>query len=233
MKAKRTALRLVMITVLAWSAVSVTVAQAGSVTAGSYPATLTGTDLNTIHGNLARFTFGNGARYFECATATLSATITGPTTLVKVTPSFGGCFSNGLTSVPVTVTMNSCHYNIHPTSEITAWISFDCTTASEQIEIHTYENSTKHKENKPICTHDIPQQGPVGLIEIFPRNLGTATEGFLLDFNELAKFNAINTTPGPLSVCGAAVHKFTTGSLRGEYAFVGSSFGTHTPIMVE
>ncbi|HYJ21932.1 MAG TPA: hypothetical protein VEW07_07915 [Solirubrobacterales bacterium] len=234
MKRRTKTLGLALIAVLALGAVSATGSQAAVFTADAYPATLTGKDVNTEHGKLTRITIGNGALHVECTLVTLSATISGPTTEVDFTPTYGECFARGLTTVPVTFTMNGCLYRIHATTTTAGQTTIVC-PAGQQIEIHVYENATKHAENKPICTYDIPAQGPITGIKISPTNPGAANEGIKLDFAALSKFN-VTSTMGPLSICGVNAtsgHAATTGSARGEYVVTGKSGGVDTKVMLE
>ncbi|HYJ21922.1 MAG TPA: hypothetical protein VEW07_07865 [Solirubrobacterales bacterium] len=236
MNGKFKAIGLALIAVLALSAFSATAAQGAEVTAGAYPATLTGKDVKTKHGELARLTIGNGARYVECESASLSATLAGPAgqTEVSVSPSYAGCFSNGLTAVPATVTVNGCTFKLHATTKTEGQATVVC-PEGKQIEVHVYENHTKHTENKPICTYDIAAQGPITGAKLGVINSGAANEGISVNLAELAKFN-VTSTMGPLSVCGVngtSGHAATTGSLRGEYHVTGTSGGVATKVMLQ
>ncbi|HYJ21925.1 MAG TPA: hypothetical protein VEW07_07880 [Solirubrobacterales bacterium] len=233
MNGKFKAIGLALIAVLALSAFSATAAQGAVVTAGAYPATLTGKDVKTVHGELARLTIGNGARYIECENSTLSATISEAKTEVEITPTYSGCFSNGLTSVPSTVTF-TCVITIHPTSQVQGQATIGCGPGS-QIQVHVYENHKKHTENKPICAYDIAAQGPITGAKLGVINAGAANEGISVNLAELAKFN-VTSTMGPLSVCGVngtSGHAATTGSLRGEYHVTGKSGGVDTKVMLQ
>ncbi|HYJ21930.1 MAG TPA: hypothetical protein VEW07_07905 [Solirubrobacterales bacterium] len=234
MKRSGNILSIVVIAALALSAISVTSAQARTLTAGAYPATVTGKDANTEHGKLIRITFGNGARYVECTITTLSTVLTKAETEVTFTPTFSECFSNGFTAVPATVTPNGCHVVFHATGTTEGQISFRC-PEGQAIQVHIYENATKHAENKPFCTYDIGPQGPITGATLSAMNSGTSTEGVRVNLKELAIFNATSTM-GNLILCGVNAtsgHAFTTASLRGEYLLAGSSSGVHTPIMIE
>ncbi|HYJ21899.1 MAG TPA: hypothetical protein VEW07_07750 [Solirubrobacterales bacterium] len=236
MSPKTKALGLALIAVLAMNAMSALAAQANAegphtpimvegdkVTAGEYPAILTATDLKAIHGELARWTFGIGSRYVECTTPSISATITEASTAVTFQPGYEGCFSNGLTTVPATIDVNSCDYVLEATSETTGQLKVACTKEGDAIQVHVYENAAKHAEGKPICTYDIGPQGPITGVKISHTNKGTATEDLVLNLSELAKFN-VTSTMGGLAVCGVngtSGHAATTASLRGEYTVTG------------
>ncbi|HYJ21926.1 MAG TPA: hypothetical protein VEW07_07885 [Solirubrobacterales bacterium] len=234
MNSKTKVLGLALIAVLALSAFSATASQGAVVTAGAYPATLTAKDVKTVHGELARLTTGNGARYLECSTATLAATISEAKTEVEITPTYSECFSNGLTTVPATITVNGCTFKLHATTTASGQATVVC-PAGKQIEVHVYENAVKHEENKPLCTYDIAAQGPITGAKLGVVNAGKANEGISVNLNELAKFN-FTSTMGPLSVCGVNAtsgHAATTGSLRGEYVITGKSGGVDTKVMLE
>ncbi|HYJ21929.1 MAG TPA: hypothetical protein VEW07_07900 [Solirubrobacterales bacterium] len=234
MKRNAKTLGVVMITVLALSFAIAPAAHANNITAGAYPAVLTGKDVNTEHGKLTRITIGNGARFVECTTMTWSATLTSAQTEVDFTPTYAGCFSNGLTTVPATITTNGCVYRIHPTSTTMGQTTIIC-PEGKQIEIHIYENTTRHEENKPLCTYDIAAQGPITGITFSVANPGLANEGFRMNFTDLAKFN-VTSTMGSLVVCGVNAtsgHAATTGSARGEYVVTGKSGGVDTKVMLE
>ncbi|HYJ20393.1 MAG TPA: hypothetical protein VEW07_00050, partial [Solirubrobacterales bacterium] len=188
-------------------------------------ATLTATDLNTEHGKIARFTVGVGSRFVECTTTSLGATITEATTAVTFQPSYADCFSNNLTAVPATVTMNSCDYVFEATSETTGQTKVSCASPGDAIQMHVYENATKQTENKPLCTYDIGPQGPLTGIKVSHTNVETATEDLVLNFNELSKLN-VTSTIGPLVLCGVKAIEgpaATTASLKGELTVTGSA----------
>ncbi|HYJ21928.1 MAG TPA: hypothetical protein VEW07_07895 [Solirubrobacterales bacterium] len=234
MNSKTKALGLALIAALALSSVSAMAAQANKVTAGKYPAVVTGKDANTEHGKLARLTIGNGARFLECTTVTLGAELTEAATKVTVTPTFSGCFANGLTAVPGTLTMSGCVFTVEATSKATAQAFVTC-SAGASIEVHVYENATRHAENVPLCTYDIAAQGPITGAKLGVINGGAANEGISVNLVELGKFN-VTSTKGPLAVCGVNAtsgHAATTASLRGEYLLSGKSGGVDTPIMIQ
>ncbi|HYJ21933.1 MAG TPA: hypothetical protein VEW07_07920 [Solirubrobacterales bacterium] len=233
MNRSKKSLGLAMTAVLALSAVSTTASQAAVFTADSYPAVLTGKDVKTVHGELIRMTFGNGARYVECTITTLSATINGPETEVDFTPGFSGCFSNGMTAVPATVTVNGCFFRIHAPTTTAGQITVKCGEGAK-IEVHIYESHTKHTENKPICTYDIPAQGPITGTTFGTINASAANEGISINMAHLGKFN-VTSTMGPLSVCGVNAtsgHASTTMTMRGEYHVTGKYTGVDTKVML-
>ncbi|HYJ21931.1 MAG TPA: hypothetical protein VEW07_07910 [Solirubrobacterales bacterium] len=227
-----------LVAVLALSAVSATASQAAVFTAGAYSAVLTGKDVKTTHGELIRMTFGNGARYVECSITTLSATLNGSETEVGFTPGFSGCFSNGLTTVPATVTVNGCFFRIHATATTAGQLTVVC-SAGKQIEIHVYENSTKHTESKPICTYDVGVQGPITGIKFSVINPAAANEGIEFKFPGPPPppytFQTTSTM-GPLSICGVNAtsgNATTQMALRGDFLVTGNSGGVSTKVMLQ
>ncbi|HYJ22932.1 MAG TPA: hypothetical protein VEW07_13030 [Solirubrobacterales bacterium] len=207
-------------------------APANKVTAGSYPAVLTGQDVNTEHGKLARLSIGNGARYIECTEQSFATVLTEATTSITVSGGFSGCFANGLTAVPATVTMNQCDYIVEATSKTTGQISVTCPNPGEQIEVHVYENHVKHTENKPMCTYDIKPQGPLKGGKITAINVGMANESL-----QISSFGSeptqLTSTVGGLAVCGAKASTETKGSMSGEGIVSARSGGVSTPLMIE
>ena len=167
MKAKTKVLGAALI-VLALGAMMSSAAQAANnvTIAGEYPATLKGIDPEapTIS-KMGAFSFGGGVRKLQCTENTATATLTGPSSKITVTPTYGKCFSNELETVPVTITMNGCSYTIEPTSTETGVTYIDC-PAGKQIEQHVYENAQAHSFNGSLCTYDIGPQGPINHIII-------------------------------------------------------------------
>ena len=144
---------------------------------------------------------------------------------------FTNCSSNGVTSVPATVTNNGCDYVFEATKKSLARTSVKCAKATEQIEVHIYENETRHKENKPLCTYDLKPQGPATGIEIEHIEIGTKKESLVLHFN--LKF-AVTSTLGNVAVCGVgAPPAETMVTLTGDYLLAGFNGALLTPIMIE
>lgn len=105
MKRKARQIGLALVGCLALAGVGAQGAQATEFTAGSYPVPLHGTQ---PAGSPHIFEVGNGST--QCSTATFSGTLTGPTTVMTITPNYGGangCESFGLKS---TLTMNGCDF---------------------------------------------------------------------------------------------------------------------------
>jgi len=225
------ALGLALIAVMAVAAMSATAAQAKNfITADAYPAQLTGIDEALTHGSLGRFTIAGGARSVECTGNILDATITGPSTTTTVEPTYSGCFSNGLTAVGVTVTMNSCDYTIELTGLTTAVAYVDCTKAGDAIEIHIYENES---HAKTLCTFTITAQGPItGIEKITNENVGTETEDVTATVN--LKEIKVHNDVGSKALCGIAAATSGTATLGGNYTITGEKDKSlvHTKVMV-
>ncbi|HYJ22401.1 MAG TPA: hypothetical protein VEW07_10300, partial [Solirubrobacterales bacterium] len=160
MKLKMKSLGLMLIASLAIGAMSGSAAQANNLTAGTYPATLTATDLNTEHGKLAHFTIGTGASFIECTKSNLQVAIAHETTSLTIRPSYEDCIAKNNTSSPATITMNSCDYELEFTGPTHAQTLIRCEN-EKPIEIHIYGSHSGHTANKPICTYDIYPQGPI------------------------------------------------------------------------
>jgi len=244
MNRKLKAVGLALLAVLVMAVVGVSQASATNVTAGTYPATLTGSDINTAHGKLNFLSFGINSRYIECTTASSDATITDKTTKITIKPTYSNCFSNGITEVPSTVTMNKCDYTLEFTTKTTAQTSIDCEKAGEQIEVHIYENAVKHKnsheaftkvagfKDESMCTYDIKPQGPLKGVTVATVNKGTATEDLVVNFNAMEKLK-ITSTLGGVGLCGSVVGE-TTATLGGEFTYTGEDINNaHIPIMME
>lgn len=239
------ALGLALIAVVALSALTASAAQAtGGVTTATYPAFLTGKDVNTKHGTLTRLSIGNGARFVECTKADLDATIANEgkksTTTVTVEPTYENCFANGLSTVPATVTLNGCDFTLSSTALAVKGVT-NATAAvmcpeGKQIQIHIYENEAQHKAGVSLCTYDI---GPtnnqkLGKITIEPGAVGGVEDlTFKLAITEITT----NSTIGAAGVCGIkggeVSHGFST--LNGTYTVTGESDPGKVPqaIMME
>ena len=223
---------LALIAVVALSAMAAP-AQANNVTASKYPVILTGIDDNTEHGKLVKLTIGNGARSIECTVDTLEATLTAETTAITTTPTYDECFANTDTKIPATVTMNGCDYTLEATSKTTGQVTIKC-PEGKQIEVHLYENATKHAENKPLCTYDIKPQGPLSSIGIDTNNVGTATEDLTLTL-KIEKIQTLSTI-GSAIVCGIASGTTGNSSLSGSYTATGETDNAakeHVAVMVK
>jgi hypothetical protein len=193
-------------------------AATGALTAGAYPAIVTGQQ-----GPGASFDIG-GVRNIECATSDVASTLTGPTDPVTFKPAYVNCISNP-GGLPATVTVNGCHYRIGVSKPGTTGIE-PMTTGrlhagivcpnGQQLEIHVYENAFKHAENISTCTYDLATQGPV-LGGIY-HNVAGMPNDVLATVN--ATFVALNTI-GPVAICGGEMAEMIPVTLTGNYTLKG------------
>ena len=192
-------------------------AETGALTASKYPTLLTAQRLKA--GPV--FTVPPGNRAVSCNTDALDGTIEKATDPVTFTPTYAGCFSNGL---PATITMNGCDYTLaftvpgstgDPAGTGKLTLQVDCPTG-KQIEIHIYENEVKHSENKPLCTYDIGPQFFVAAGTYHNRPGPPKDVELTLDANLAAK-----STLGTKLLCGAAAEAAFAMSLKGEYTLRG------------
>jgi hypothetical protein len=121
-------LGLALLAMLSMSAVTAMSASADTLTAGGYPAVLTGA---VDEGFKDTFTTTYGA--VSCPEPKYDATITGPVTTagsVSVTPTYPhvGCLSNG---VPMTIDMNGCTYQFKALASTNGTVNLVCPAEKE------------------------------------------------------------------------------------------------------
>jgi len=180
-------------------------AETGQLTAEAYPAILTGPQ------NAGGFAFDidlagePAARQVVCTTSDLEGTITGATDPVTLQPTYAGCSANPGAKF-VTVTTNGCDYTfgfVKPGT--TGWFvgtggttaALDCPVGM-QIEIHVYENATKHTENVSMCTYDIGPQAAVGA-GLYHNRAGAPKH---VELTVSAQFTARSTIGAGGALCG-------------------------------
>ena len=205
---------------LALSFAGVNGAEAAKLTAGSYPVRLTGTDLGTKAGEFTRVTFGNGARYVECSTATLEGTLSAESETIIATPASSGCFSNGLTTVPATWTWNGCSWSVSIGFPPSIQLTLTC-PEGKHPEVHIYANHTSHTESKPLCSYEIPPQGPFSAGTRETANAGTATEDLILRI----KTSGLKVTNkvGSAILCGIGAGAEGTATISGNVTTTGET----------
>lgn len=193
-------------------------AETGALTAGMYPAFITGEP-----GAGPLFDIG-GVRNVECATADWNSTIGGPADPVTFKPVYANCISNP-GGLPTTITVNGCHYQIGVSRPGTTGVEMPTTgrlhaglvcPAGTQLEIHVYENAFAHAGNVSTCTYDIFPQGPV-LAGIYHNVVGMPND-VLATIN--ATFNGVSTV-GPAAICGAGMFEVLPITLTGKYTWRG------------
>lgn len=217
------ALGLTLAAMAAMSAMTASAAHAetGALTASQYPAIITG---EQEPGTVA---FSIAGRSIECGTSRpAGGTITGPVDPLTLVPTFENCVANpGAT--PVTVTTNGCDFQLGVSKPGTTGISSPTTgtlqawlicPAGKWLEIHVYENASKHAANISTCTYDLGTQGPVpGGIYHNTTPLG-APPDVLLTID--ATFQAVNTI-GPAVICGGEPGQLIPATFAGNYTLRG------------
>lgn len=196
-------------------------AETGALTAAEYPAILTGEQ------EPGTTTFSIAGRNVQCATSRESGgTITGPVDPLTLIPTFENCVAEpGAT--PVTITTNGCDFSLGvskpgttgitspTTGTLQAWLNCP---AGKFLEVHIYENASKHAANVSTCTYDLYSQGPVpGGIYHNTTPIGAPAD-VLLTID--ATFQAINTI-GPAGICGAEAGQQIPATLTGNYTVRG------------
>jgi hypothetical protein len=222
---KLKSLGLALIAVLALSAVVAMAAQAETAIESELKAPAV-TKLDVINDPTgkpddgARFTIGNGARFVECEAFDFTGTITGSAPTLQGTVEYTGCYTNEITSAPVTITHNKCELSITPLKDSTATVTTFCPAGSPQeIQVHIFESKKAQEANKPLCTYDITLTKPQAITGAKITTAGAAgkTHALTVALNGTSKLKELfNTGPGGLAVCGVAVNKhaeaaFSTG----------------------
>jgi hypothetical protein len=224
------ALGLALIAVLALSGIAAVSAQAETAVESELksPAVTKIDVTNAVnkHGELARLTIGNGARFVECTNIDFTGTITGSATTVTGTAEFTNCFANGLSASPVTVTHNKCTLEVTALKASTANTTVKCPGGAGQVEIHVFENAEAQKLNKPLCTYDITIPVAGQTVTGAPITTGGAagkTHDLVADLSKATKLKEVfNTGPGGLAVCGVASGKHTEGAFTGKVTITGT-----------
>jgi hypothetical protein len=120
----------------------------GQWTAEAYPAHI---DVSSISGKTSTFT-GIGMAV-ECEPA-LTGVIAAATPKITLTPTFAGCFQNGIRES--TTTVNECDFELRSPTEVSSdkWtLAVDLKCPSEKkIEVHVYNQETPEKHLSTYCT---------------------------------------------------------------------------------
>lgn len=123
--------------------------EAGIFSAGSYPAHISGIDVDD--------TITTSGTTLACKTTTYTGTLGGASTQLTLTPTYKDCTKDG---TPATITMNGCAYIFNVGSGTGAhWngtVHIEC--PGSVIEIHRYASSVTHAEGKSNCTVTIFEQ---------------------------------------------------------------------------
>lgn len=213
------------VAVLAMSAVVASAAHAatGKLTATEYPATLTGEQVG-----VNKFVIAAGVRTVTCKKATFHGTIKEAADPVTLTPTYSECHA-APNEIPATVTMNGCDYSLkaNTVTSTTGTLTADLLCpAGKDVEIHLYENATKHKENSPLCQYTVKEQLNLPAGEYHNEGSGS-TE----DVTATLKANPVTTvTKGSKILCGAAAGSEVAATLEGTATLKGEVDGGTAPI---
>jgi hypothetical protein len=192
-------------------------ATTATMTAESYPVTLTGAQVGTLE-----LAVGNGARKISCAVASVHGVLSGPSASVTVTPTFSGCSSTG--GLPVTVAVNGCTY-ISAATKVTATTGTSTVTVScpagQEIKIRVYSNAANHAAGITTCEYGVPPQGPVPVGEYHLEGAG-ATRGVRGTINNPT---TIKNYVGPKLICGLAAGETGKGNITGTGQAAGETAG--------
>ncbi len=222
------ALGLAVVAVLAMSAVvaSAASAETGTVTAESYPAKLTSTQVGTNE-----LSIGNGARKVSCTTATVSGELTAATTTLTLTPTYTNCTSTG--ALPATVTLNGCDYLLHPTKVTattgTGTVDVVC-PAGKEITVDIY-SSSEHIPANIKCEYHIKAATGYAAGEYHLIGAGTTRE--IQATLNVVKIHTVNTVGSKL-LCGLAAAETGTSTLTGTQTLTGEnpSTGAHIGVFI-
>jgi hypothetical protein len=217
-------LGLAVVAVLALSAVVASAAQAHMFRAASYPAFIHGDQDGGTH----IFEIAGG-RKFTCEEVTFTGTVASTAAAaegVTVTPDYKKChakFPLFEQKLPVTVTMNGCDFLFTtpetktPPDEYTGKVHLKC-PENKKIEIHVYENATKHAEDKSLCTFSVGAKDNLGSIT-YHNKTNTPTSVNDVTLTGLVTNIPYTRTSGTLANCGGAT---------GESTYTGNSTVTAT-----
>jgi hypothetical protein len=209
-------LKTVAVALLALVALTAFVAQVaqatgvGKITAESYPASV-----STIQDGNNVFKIGTGIRELECTTADYTGSLTAESAEFVLTPLYEGCTSKP-GALPATITTNGCTLTLTATKTPQNLNATILCPAGKQIEVHIYENATKHKEDISLCTYDIAAQSPIAAGTWADEGTGTAQK---IRFT-LAVEPVVLNTLGPATLCGAAAGANVKATLSGTQTLI-------------
>jgi len=219
------ALGLSMVAVLAMSAfvASAAHAEAGEVTAGAYPATISGVQTNEN-------VLSNGVRSVTCATASLTGTLSAASSTVSITPSYSNCSGNGSTTA--TVNTNGCSYLLHvttQTSESTGTGTVDVVCPEgKRIQIDIWATG-QHPAGPKLCRLEVPAQNGVNGGEYHNVTAPSGKKGIELTFN--ANNVRVLRVEGTSTACGAA--EKVNGTYTGNVLGTATSEGVATDLFID
>ena len=190
-------------------------------TASEYP--------SYIEGNqIGNHTFTTPLGTITCTTAHFTSKankLTAAATSLTVTPEYTGCSTKTALGAeyPTTVTNNGCTYTftVHEKGTTTngnietpsgtvenaithTWtgdVHIKCPEGVKGIEVHAYENVTKHTNDQPICTYTVKPQTVNNIVYRVHTVGGVSTYTTVEAKNSEVK---INRTSGIFTTCGGA-----------------------------
>ena len=195
--------RLALIASLALSGVAAAAAQAETLIKSEGAGT-THLDIKNdheVHNELARFTVGNGARFIECTRFDFTGTLAPSALTIKGTLESTECFSNGLTTAPVTITHEKCKIELTVLKLSTS--TQVKTVGCANVFVHIFESVKAQEEKKSLCTYRIPAQTSTGATAVNAGGAGSAMD-ITVNLTGSSQINIVNEGPGGLAVCGIA-----------------------------
>lgn len=195
---KRKLFGLAVVAILAFGALGASSASAAKFTASSYPATLTGAQ---VEGQ--KWELGWSAFLLTCESVHFDGTgsIKEAQTTVEATPTFESCTATNFEfgNKVATLTPNGCAFKFHAEKEsgggdtYTGYIDLVC-PEGKAIVYHLYDNAEKHSKNEAVCTYNLEPQRLTGVTF---KNM-TPT-GITAELNSKIQTKKIS---GTLLVCG-------------------------------
>lgn len=191
---------------MALSAVSAAGAQAIEFTAGKYPASVTGEQLE--YEGSSKYVFRAGDTKISCGSAQFAGELTKAATQLTIVPVYQECIATP-GNRQTTVTMNGCHYVYSggtSTGEdhfINGSLELAC-PAGKTVGIDIFASAAKHLEGKALCTITVSP-----FKELTP-NTYTNVTGKPADIQVVSR-----TTRLPIAIDGAPCGSATTGSYEG------------------
>lgn len=174
--------------------------------AGSYPATITATQIGSIVTTLGV----GGSRSMRCTTEKFSGTLSGPASTLTITPTYAGCVTNP-GGGPASITMNGCDYSVTASQRLSSTSgkgvgSLVC-PVSGIVEIVATSTA-----GSVLCEWRVSSQGP--LESATWASKASTPSDVEISFN-LSGIQA-KVVKGTLAACGAAVGGTTSASTVGE-----------------
>jgi hypothetical protein len=148
--------------VLVMSTGTTAMSQAAEFTAGEYPATVTGEQVEGVH---KEHGFVWTIHEFRCKTAHFIGGLSKSSGTISLAPTFGGCGTGN----PVTIKSNGCEFVLHVLGggEDTHEGSFDIVCpAGKVIEFLIYSNSSLHTAGFSSCVVTVFPKTGIGTVQV-------------------------------------------------------------------